>query len=60
MEQQQHNLVIQRRGRIVTDYKNRQKVCLVLCNKYPLVKLTPKSMGQVILIRIKLQEKFVQ
>ena len=30
MEQQQHTvLVIQRRGRVVTDYKTRQKVCLV-------------------------------
>ena len=29
MEQQQQVLVIQRRGRVVTDYKNWQKVCFV-------------------------------
>ena len=38
-------IVIQRQGRVVTDYKN---ACLVLYNYCPLVKLAPKSMGQVI------------
>ena len=50
---------IQRRGRVVTDFKNRQKVCLLHYN-CPLVKLAPKSTGQVISTRFISQEKFVQ
>ena len=30
MEQQQHVLVIQHRGRVVTDYKNWHKVCITM------------------------------
>ena len=58
MEQQQHGfLVIQRRGRVVIDNKNRQKVCLVYYNYCQKVKLAPKSMSLVISILFKLQEK---
>ena len=47
--------MIQRRGRVVKDYKSRQTVCLVHYNQYPIVKLAPKSMGQVISTLFKLQ-----
>ena len=51
-------LLIQRRGRVVADYKNRKKVSLVHYNSYPLVKVAPKSMVQVISTLFKLQVKF--
>ena len=53
-------LVIQRRGRVVTDYKNWPKFCLVHYNLSPLVKLAPKSIGQFILTCFESQERFVQ
>ena len=55
MEQQHNVLVIQRRGRAVTDYKYRRQLQLMSIRK-----ISTKSMGQVISTLFKSQEKFVQ
>ena len=49
-------LVIQCRSRVVTDFKNLQKDWLMHNNYYPLVKLAPKSIGQLFSTLFKLQD----
>ena len=60
MEQQQHGFSDSTPRAVGTDYKDHQKVCLVHYKKCTLVKLAPKSMGQVTSTLFKSQEKFVQ